>query len=460
MINKIINNKKISRVSLVLSLFLISAFLLHFWYGLSSDEGIALNGAWNIYNGRMLYHDFFEYISPGSFYLIYGIFSLFGASYLIVKIFSFLCLVLSTWLIYKIFLILSPYKTAGLIATFVFFIITSLSYPLINHNTYSLFLTIILTYFLFKYLSEKKVLYIFLSGILSALTFYFLQNKGIALIIWLGIFLVYLYKKNKISLKHIIYSLSGILLIFAIGLMTWGIFVFTALLRIVRIYHDVNKISYTFILLFIIIWLGLLILYKKNDRLKDKYCWLFGLQLALFISILNLPDIYHLLLNSFPLIILSALLIREKYNVFRKYFSKKLLSVFVILIIFIIYASLFLKFTERLETSNYTKNMIKDIKNTVKKESIFAHPFLPGLYFELKKYNPYYTNVIETIQGNQFFLDKNYNILINEKPSYIITNYKIGERFNYQKNIIDQYIENNYKIIKKYNNTWLWQIDK
>src|SRR6476620_2512167 len=50
-----------------------------------SYEGLILHGAWSILNGRMLYIDFYEFVAPGSFYLIAVFWKLFGAHYWIAK---------------------------------------------------------------------------------------------------------------------------------------------------------------------------------------------------------------------------------------------------------------------------------------------------------------------------------------------------------------------------------------
>src|SRR2546422_8242577 len=47
-----------------------------------SDEGLVLYGAKRILQGQVLYKDFFEFITPGIFYLFAGVFALTGPSLL------------------------------------------------------------------------------------------------------------------------------------------------------------------------------------------------------------------------------------------------------------------------------------------------------------------------------------------------------------------------------------------
>ena len=63
-------------------------FLFHFNHYLSADEGVTLNGAWNLYNGQIMYKDFFAFIPPASFYLIFIFWKIFGPSFLVAKLFA------------------------------------------------------------------------------------------------------------------------------------------------------------------------------------------------------------------------------------------------------------------------------------------------------------------------------------------------------------------------------------
>jgi len=110
-----------------------------------------------------------------------------------------------------------------------------------------------------------------------------------------------------------------------------------------------------------------------------------------------------------------------------------------------------------MDTSLKTKKFLNNLKQEIGEEEIFSHPFMPGIYFELKKQNPYYTNVIETIQGNKMFLLKNLSILKNHSPKYIITNYKNAEFANYKINAIDNYIFKYYHPIEKQSYYTLWE---
>lgn len=241
-------NKK---VWLVLGFFLITTYLLQAGHILKSDEGVVLNAAWNLYNGQKLYQDFFEYVAPASFYFVWLIFSIFSPSYLAVQIVSVIFLLLTVFLTYKIYLLLSSNKNIALATSFSWLVIASISYPLINHNTYSTFLVIFLTYFFLSFLDRQKRFLIFLSGIFSSLIFYFLQTKGILIILSLTLFIFYLLKFKKINLAGVFSYYLGLLLIFFLGLSFWGKMPFITPLEISRHYLKSSPaISYLPLLIF------------------------------------------------------------------------------------------------------------------------------------------------------------------------------------------------------------------
>jgi len=442
---------------LLVSLFFVTTFLLHFQHKFSSDEGVIINGAWNIYNGKKLYVDFFEYISPGSFYFVYLIFLLFGPSYTPVKIISVIFLLITALLIYKISRLLELDEKISKITSLLWLIITSAAYPLINHNTYSTFLVIFLSYTFILFIKKRNKNLIFISGILAALTFYFLQTKGFFIIISLILFLLIYLRKDKKTIYYLLYFILGLLTIFIPGYIFWGDIVITAPFLISKNYLEINQTSYVWIILFTFLTVASWWFLKKQKNLNIYIYILLTVQVCLFLSILNLPDIYHIILNAFPLILILSVLLRHNLYKLKLLYYSKIIKAVLLISISILYLVIFSKFLTNLSASLKTKNYFSSLQKTIGQEEIFSHPFMPGLYFELKKENPYYTNVIETIQGNKIFLMKNFEILNKHKPKYILTEYNIALNFGYEKNIIDYYIFNNYRPLKKYQHIILWE---
>ena len=69
-------------------LLFAAVFAVHAYWIFNLDDGVILAGAWDMYNGKKIYLDFFSYISPLSFYFIFFVWKLFGVSYFVAKFFS------------------------------------------------------------------------------------------------------------------------------------------------------------------------------------------------------------------------------------------------------------------------------------------------------------------------------------------------------------------------------------
>lgn len=445
----IIGFMKNKKTILIPVVFILTAIMLNWVHLLKSDEGVVLNAAWKIFHDQRLYVDFFEYVAPGAFYLVFLIFKIFGPSYLAVQIFSIVFLLVTNFFIYKIYLHFSENKSHAVFVSFIWLLMSSTSYPLINHNTYSTFLTIIVLYFVLKFLQTQRNLFVFGAGLFSAITIYFLQTKGILITLALLTFIVLGIYKRKIDLNNFFVYILGLTPVFALGLWLWGAHPFSSLFSAALPYIAVNKISYLTFAAFFIIALLPFIFLKVPEAKRDKLRLLLFFQLALYLSIINRPDSYHLLLNSFPLIIYLMLFNEENiYEFLKKSYSKKLLLIAGI----VIYAALVVKASAQYRFHSETKDFLADLSRLAGEEEIFSHPFLPGLYFELKKQNPYYTSVVETIQGSNEMLKKNLSTLQEQNPKYVVTNYAIVKIFDYKKNAIDVYIEKNYTKVKSYKN--------
>ena len=140
----------------------IFTFLIHTNNLLDGDEGIILEGAWNLYNNKEIYIDFFEFVSPGSFYLIFFVWKIFGPSYLTAKILSIITIFLCSIGIYKISnrIIKSNYAK---IAQFIF-IISSIIFSTISYHVFNLCLIVWATYFFIIALEEQSKKNIIISG--------------------------------------------------------------------------------------------------------------------------------------------------------------------------------------------------------------------------------------------------------------------------------------------------------
>lgn len=147
-----LKNKLFSKSSLYWLGLLAFLLIFHANHPLDSDEGIVLNGAWNLFNGRKLYFDFFEFVPPGSFYLVFWIWKIFGVGYWTARFTAVFILFLGCSGIYKISKEINGESKFNYLGP-TGFAISSLGWPIINHNAFNITLVIWAVYFALKGLS-------------------------------------------------------------------------------------------------------------------------------------------------------------------------------------------------------------------------------------------------------------------------------------------------------------------
>ncbi|MBN1825291.1 MAG: glycosyltransferase family 39 protein [Candidatus Eisenbacteria bacterium] len=91
-----------SEWTLVLGLAVLSLalFLVYWDVGVNDDEGYLLGGVTRILDGQVLYRDFHHTYAPGRFYLVAGLFRLFGENLLVLRAF---------WVILRVAVVLLAY---------------------------------------------------------------------------------------------------------------------------------------------------------------------------------------------------------------------------------------------------------------------------------------------------------------------------------------------------------------
>lgn len=439
-----------------LILFLVLG-LFHFKHYADSDEGMVLEGAWNLINGRALYYDFFEFITPGSFYLIYWAWLIFGTHYFIAKLIAILFVFFSAIGVFKISEEVTKSKSAYL--TPLVFIISSFYWPLINHNTFFLLFTIWAIYFFIKGLKNYATYDFLLSGLLTGLAILFLQHKGIVILFALSLFLFILFIKNKqlILLKFNLYFIILSLFPLLILLLKWP----TSLLYQSLVafplfnYTEANRMPVFLFLVFFIFFL-LMIWHLKKEKSKSVWLLVF-IQLLLFFSTIQRPDLPHISFILFPTICLAPLIYKNIKNTKTKIrYLNYLIIAPIFLMLFYSLVTYIICFTPFYSVNN--SKTIQFVNHNCPGSYIYAGPFLPNVYFETRKLNPSpYPILITNHQTRQQFKEAR-QALEKHQPSCAVLNYKLVEKFNYNKNNpVDNYIMNNYKFIFGERNTLIYK---
>ncbi len=437
---------------------LLILFFFQSSHSLNSDEGVILEGAWNLINGRQLYFDFFEFIPPASFYLIYLSWLIFGISYFVAKFISLLLVFFSAFFIFKI---------SGQISTSKFnyfppilFIVSSFAWPVINHNVFNIFFIIIASYFFIKGLANKvNKKYFIYCGLFCGLATLFLQQKGVVLLLicLCCLIILSLIEKSLVWFKQAVMMLVFFLLPLILLIFKWPIkLLYDNLVAFpADHYLTVNKVPLFLFFLYLVILLANIFLLKR--QWSKKVWFLLSLQFGLLLSSLSRPDYFHLSLSVFPLYALIPLILEQAY--FKK--TDRPLSYLLIIIqaiIIIIPACVSLYFyppfssIDKLPTINFIKN------NCQRSPYIYAGPFNPGLYFETKKLNPTaYSILITGHQTPEQFYQAEKQLEKN-RPDCVILNYITVAKFNYDKNNpVDNLILTNYELKQRFGNNLIYQ---
>lgn len=229
-----------------LLIIILTTLALSFFYnkGLSTaDEGYILHAAQRLHNGEFPYRDFNFIYTPGSLYLISATYTILGESILSGRLLVVITAILTSSFTYLITYKLSKNK---LVATLSVLLYLAWAPSHINFPFPVIFclLTGMISLFIFmKILENPKKLYYFLLGLGVALTFFFKQNFGLALILEYSILLIFLKKLRKENIFYFSGLFLGIAAFCLYLLFTNSIYGFISYFRYVfREYFILHKI--------------------------------------------------------------------------------------------------------------------------------------------------------------------------------------------------------------------------
>lgn len=433
-------------------LIAVLIYLLHPSNLLDSDEGVILNGAWNLLNGQRLYLDFFEYVPPGAFYTIYATWALTGAHYWAAQLVGIGFLLFGAA---GVQLIASEImRSARLEApawsiriTPLLFSVFSATWPLINHNTFSTVTAIWATYFLLKSIRSDSARYTLVAGSLAGVASVFLQHRGLAVVagatttyalMWYG-------SRQAVILKLVIlFALASaiapalMMALFPPATLYYDLFIFPTLN-----YARVNSVNPAPLL----IALGLLVTtswYLRRDC-NRLVLLLILIQAALLLSTVPRPDLGHVLAVIFPLLCLLPLavarFVSERPASILKTSSAPLWMSAVIFtagsaVRLLVFAA---------DTEPRLFSFIRE--NCASSPYLYAGPFTPGLYFATEKQNATRYSVLLTgLNTNAQFEDAATSLSHLDVPC-AVTNYALAQKFGYtENNAVDRYLRDNYQV--------------
>ena len=422
-------------VLLILTILCYSAHLY------SSDEGSVTNLAWHWWNHQAVYIDFHEFIPPGAPLLVLAGWKLFGLSYLGAKIPFIFIGFLSVFFTYLITYRLTRKNTVALFAAY-FWLAASGFYPAINHNTLGSFLAVILTYFLIFPFENRKNVRLIIIGIINALILWTLQTKGFTLFA-ASIFVLITEKRDKnqkIGIFILCFMASSFLLY-----SPWPLEIIWHNLVVLPFQMDYLGSSFYNYTLYFVSAIFLIIMWLTYRKTQARPVFvLFALQLALFLSMFNNFDIFHFMINIAPFLIMMAAypLLRPKRRL------SKLVANYTLL--FFVSLFYFLFAVGNLRTSNIFYSQEPEIfsKITQNSENVYAGPFIPGFYFELRKINYFDTYSNEVYCNTDKCQQQALGTFKRISPEYAILGFEMTTKYNYflEDSAVGTYVVQNYKI--------------
>lgn len=180
---------------------------------INPDEGIALYGAKRILLGQTLYKDFFDIVTPGTDYLLAGVFKVFGTTLKVARITTIIINALNVAMLYLVSISFIKNKLPAIIPTLFLMMIyvTSIQYYAVSHHWFMItaaFFTLVLS--LKSEINKSNWIF---PGMGTFLVFIFMQSEGLMLYSMLLFFFfikVLLDNHNRGQLIHdlIYYSLG------------------------------------------------------------------------------------------------------------------------------------------------------------------------------------------------------------------------------------------------------------
>ncbi len=425
------------------------SFALNFWKIFDVDEGVVLAVAWELYNNKVLYYDIFEFVAPGSFYMLAFLFKLFGPSYYVAKFVSILFFIASWLGIFKTSEYINKNNNYIYLSLLIFILASTIFVP-ISYYTYNLTFLIWSSFFFVKGLNSKKKQDFIISGSLASLATIMLQHRSIVLIIVSFIFLLLLTliskKKRwiKLNFSYLIASVS----LWPILLLFWPFKILYNNLIVFPLhnYTEIITKNYTYFYIYLIQLIALAVFLRKDKRLAVRF--LIYLQfILLFSTVLITPDLRSILLFSFPLFILIPI-------VFLK--LKKSIFVLIYLCIFLGFSTSIYRFANieyfrhKLASKNYITEVAAEIDKYCQDDYIYAGPFLSNIYFETKKLNPGPHVWLITNHHTKQQFEETVLALQEKEPDCAIISFRLVRKYNYNEdNPVDNFIRDNYFILKE-----------
>jgi len=449
------------RPSLLLGLAFLLTLVLQKSFLVQSDEGYTLNAAWQMWNGLKMYDDFRSFVAPGAPSAVYAAWAMFGGpSFLTARVLS---LVLSFSSIVAIYLILARRGVRGatLAGAVAAWAIASAQYVLLNHNPFSSTAAAWLLLALLRAQDRERAGSARLRdhalvGVAAAIVTLFLQTKGLALLAAsAGFTLIASWGRRGVRAAAVL--VGAALVVLAPLLLVWRPSVLLREWFVVPLQGNYLGQTGASHALAVACVLAVAVMAAIAIRLRDRLLIAVAVvQAALVASLLHNPEAHHVAVNSFPLVVFVPLALRA-YTARRRgpdaappppRFSATgmmtiIVAAFAVFLAtpvgrpFFKVSTLNVDFIRRPSRNLFPQPQVRAAR------AIYAGPFMPGLYFNLGKKNPYF--VSETVVCNDDCRRRLLAQLDVAKPEIAFLDYQMVQHLGYdENNALDAYFRDRY----------------
>jgi len=445
------------RLCLFLGLAFLLTLLLQKSFLVQSDEGYTLNAAWQMWNGLKMYDDFRLFVAPGAASAVYAAWAMFGGpSFFTARVLS---LVLSFSSIVAVYLILARRGVRGatLAAAVAAWAIASAQYVLLNHNPFSSYAAAwLLLVFLRAQDRERagsaRLRDHALVGVAAAIVTLFLQTKGLALLAAAaGFTLIAGWGRRGVRAAAVL--VGAALLVLAPLFLVWRPSVLLREWFVVPLEGNYLGQTGASRALAVACVLAVAVMGAIAIRLRDRLLIAVAVvQAALVASMLHNTEAHHVAVNSFPLAVFVPLALRA-YAARRAAPAPPKFSATVMMTIIVAAFAVFLAtpvgrpffkvstlnvdFIRRPSRNLFPQPQVRAAR------AIYAGPFMPGLYFNLGKKNPYF--VSETVVCNDDCRRRLLAQLDVVKPEIAFLDYLLVQHLGYDEhNAVDAYFRDRY----------------
>lgn len=180
------------------------------------DEGQFFYGAERILSGQLIYKDFHEIQFPGSFYLLAGVFSIFGSTFEAGRVFTYL---LVSFAIAIYFLISKTFIRSlyfSLIPTFFITFFGFLQWTGSLPHWFSFFTNSLTLLFGYIFVCNLRKIFLILAGLFAGFTFLIIQNEGFFLLSGILFFLLifsYIKSNGNLIKKILFFSIPPVIIL-------------------------------------------------------------------------------------------------------------------------------------------------------------------------------------------------------------------------------------------------------